>query len=356
MLYLVGGEQSPYYAGLNLILVGASILPWEVSKFVIVVLISFGSYLLSAVLSTPDISVDWQVFGANFFFIASTAAIAISYTFLNSRARRKEFQLIYDLNINEIRLNKQNTDLENTLKTLRETEDQLIQSEKMNAIGSLAAGMLHEINNPLNYSKTACYLAIENTDKNNDNYDMLCDIKEGITRIQDIIETLRSFAAPDHSKHTTIEIVSAVTDALKMISSEVDTIVIKQENISGFSVKGSRLQLSQLFINLLMNSIRSIKQKNSNDGLIEIKGEKSDNGVKITIYDNGVGIEKDKISRIFEPFYTTSDVGEGLGLGMSICHTIASNHNATMEIKSRAGEFTIISILFQQPDCNEVRL
>ena len=244
-------------------------------------------------------------------------------------------------------LRSRNTALEDALAQLRAAEAQLIQAEKMNAMGTLAAGLLHEINNPLNYTLTAVQLARQFIDPSHEDVaDTLNDIEEGMTRIRDIITDLRTFAYPDQaSAPTPIDLENVVETALRFTASQRNGFLVVQDMMPGSVVLGSKTHLSQVMVNLLSNAFLAVQQvRDRREPTVGITTQIHDERLIVTVSDNGAGIAPEALSRIFEPFYTTNDVGKGMGLGLSICHTIISNLGGTIDIKSELGQGTQVSI------------
>jgi signal transduction histidine kinase len=244
----------------------------------------------------------------------------------------------------ERNLAERNRSLETALKALKETQAQLIQSEKLNALGNLSAGLLHEINNPLNYSITALQLiradpAIESNDLVQE---MLGDIDEGVQRVRAIVSDLRAFAYPSEAeKSSPFDVRDSLESALRFTSHELDGIALETELPENALVLGSKSHITQVFVNVISNSAKAIKASNAkHHGEIRIQGEVRDAFFWITVADNGVGMDQETLERIFDPFFTTRDVGEGMGLGLSICHTIIANHGGQLLARSNPGEGT----------------
>ena len=237
-----------------------------------------------------------------------------------------------------------NKELEDTLSTLKQTQSQLLHSEKINALGKLTAGLLHEINNPLNYALTALQIIKREPVFKDDELlnETFQDIDEGMNRIKTIISELQVFAHPsEDSKHETFHLQEAITSTLRFTANELGDITVTQKLARGDSVIGSRGSIVQVLINLIGNACKAINAvKDLRNGEIIIKTEQRDDRLFVYVRDNGTGIEKDFIANIFDPFYTSRDVGEGMGLGLSICHTIIKNHGGRLSVRSEVGQWT----------------
>ncbi len=234
-------------------------------------------------------------------------------------------------------------------KKLQEAETQLVQSEKMSSLGTLAAGILHEVNNPLNFMITALEFAKREVDENStDLIETLQDIDSGMKRIKNIVTDLNTFAYSDNDKRfEPIQIEECINIATTLSSSETKESGVKiYKNIEKTDkLCGSKTQLIHLFINLIVNASKAVKEKSeAKDAKIELTGKIINDKYILTVLDNGIGINPEKISKVFDPFFTTRDVGKGMGLGLSICHTIIKNHNGEIYVNSKLNEWTKFSI------------
>jgi len=242
----------------------------------------------------------------------------------------------------ESELIDRNDDLERALSELKQAQSNLIRSEKLNALGGLAAGLLHEVNNPLNYVISAIHLAqMEPIVKaNEDLTEYLDDINEGVGRIRNIVSDLHTFAHPSEvDKRKAFSMSGAIESSMRFTASECTNLEIVLELADVDTIDGSEGHIVQVLINLLSNAARAIKRLNkSRPGKIAIRSERFDDRMRVGVSDNGIGMDEETMGRVFEPFYTTKDVGEGMGLGLSICHTIIQNHGGAMDVKSVEGE------------------
>ena len=239
-------------------------------------------------------------------------------------------------------LRERNRDLEQALTRLRSAEAQLVQSEKMNAIGNLAAGLLHEINNPLNYAQMAVHIARENVPTGDTVLtEMLKDASEGMTRIGSVISSLRSFAYPDHADLKQSFLVNEAVDlALRFTALQCEGVVVKRQTEPGLHACGSVNQMSMVLVNLVTNASRALREA----GEISIIAEQRAGCARIEVKDNGIGMDEEHARRAFDPFYTTSEPGQGMGLGLSICHTIVRNHRGSIGISSQPQAGTTVWI------------
>jgi signal transduction histidine kinase len=256
------------------------------------------------------------------------------------------------------RLAQQNELLTGALKQLKETQSQLVQAEKLTSLGRLSAGIIHEINNPLNFAATGLYALRGKqrflADAEQDEYrEILDDIDEGITRVRDIVSDLRTFTFPNAAPTDEVRLAETVEVALRFLSHEWDQRIRKVRDVSdAVVVRANRNKLVQVLVNLLQNALDALKTKPFEPGAtpqIEIRGEVTSDEVRLHVRDNGPGIEPTDLDRIFDPFFTTKEVGQGMGLGLSISYRILEEAGGRIEVRTGAGEFTEFILVFPKP-------
>ena len=255
----------------------------------------------------------------------------------------------YDL---EASLRQTNLELSDTLTQLKATEAQLVQSEKINAIGSLAAGLLHEINNPLNFTLMAVDTLNRSSDPDDtDLQDTLKDIAGGMNRISTIVSDLRSFAYPEQADLKTEFVVSdVVKSAIRFTSHETRSCKIETNFEDAVLAVASHTHVSHVLINLIVNAKNALERATVFDPTIKITTTKRNGRVFIRVEDNGCGIPEEILNRIFDPFFTTGEIGKGMGLGLSICHTIVKNHGGTFHVESEVEKGSVFQ--FDIPSAN----
>lgn len=250
------------------------------------------------------------------------------------------------------KLARQNITLESTIEQLKDTETQLVQTEKLASLGRLSAGIIHEINNPLNFAATGLFTLRAKArlipDIERDEYaDTLKDVEEGIQRVKSIVSDLRTFTHPGEAGADEVNVADAVTSALRFLSQEWRNKVDIQINLADKQVIwADKNKLIQVLINLLQNSLDAVKGKEfeGDKPTIVITGRVERGHSLLSVRDNGTGIDPKVQDKIFDPFFTTKDVGEGMGLGLSICYRIVKSFGGQILVQSEHGkscEFTL---------------
>ncbi len=250
-------------------------------------------------------------------------------------------------------LARSNEDLEEAYKELRKSQTQLIYHEKMASLGKLAAGVAHEINNPVgvincnvdSFDKLICSLkaAIPGDEKSKAK-EILSKLETvnqvsfmACRRIVEIVKSLRNFTRLDQAEYQNADIHEGIDNTLVLLKNRLKgnaEIIKEYGNIPLVSCSAN--QLNQVFLNLIVNAADAIDDK----GTIWIKTYMEDDKVFISIRDNGTGIPAEYLDRIFEFGFTTKEVEKGTGLGLAIVYNIIEKHGGKIEIKSKEGEGT----------------
>ena len=225
---------------------------------------------------------------------------------------------------------------------LQEANTQLVQSEKLASMGKLAAGVAHEINNPLGiilgYSQLLLKLAPEHQDD-------LKIIEKHVKNCKTVVSDLLSFSRKGSSEMSIVDINEVVDGVVKFLSNHSDfrNIEMSLNPYTGdrLNILGNEQELAQVMVNLVINACHAVDGK----GKIEITTQKTkSNKILIMVGDNGKGIEKKNLSRIFDPFFTTKPVGQGTGLGLSVGYGIIKRHQGDIQVKSSKEKGTLFTI------------
>jgi signal transduction histidine kinase len=241
-------------------------------------------------------------------------------------------------------LQRTNVELKNSLQQLRETEAALVQNARLSALGTMAAGLLHEIGNPLNFMGTALQLAARDPtiQADPDTADTLKDIQAGYDRIHLVVTDLRGFTAPQKPERPRpFPIVSAIDHALRFTAHVQKGINITRNIAQNGTVFASQSTITQVLVNLIANAaaaVRAVEEQRQPE--IAISSWIEGNELFVSVRDNGTGIDPKIQSQIFDPFFSTKDVGEGMGLGLAVSHRIIANHGGSLSVKSSLGEWT----------------
>ena len=242
-------------------------------------------------------------------------------------------------------------------ETLKETQSQLIQSGKLAAIGQLAAGVAHELNQPLMVIRTNAQLVLRRLEKqvlsSEDTRDMIQPIEKNSKRMINIINHLRTFSRQSQETFSRVDINGVVKDCFLMMGEQlrVHNIDLKLELAEHLpKVMGNANQLEQVFLNIITNArdgVLAARTEESKTGLIEVftgAFGKDREWVEILVRDTGTGITGKDLDRIFDPFFSTKEVGKGTGLGLSISHGIVKEHRGTIEMVQTGPEGTVFRI------------
>jgi signal transduction histidine kinase len=298
---------------------------------------------------------------------------------------------LYSLTQNlEQRVRDRTTELENTLKELHQSQLQLIQNEKMSALGNLVAGIAHEINNPVgfisgNLEHAQNYVTVllelidfyleqcppnvvvqERIDNINFPYlrqdlpKLISSMKAGTDRIQHISTSLRTFSRSDSDRPTVCNIHDGIDSTVLILTHRIKgnefrpAIKILKEYGELPLVECYAGQLNQVFMNVIANAIDAVEECNQGRSYQEIENqpnqimirtEAQNHQVKIQIQDNGTGISAALQQKIFDHLFTTKEVGKGTGLGLAIAHQIITEkHGGTIQVESTLGQGTTFTI------------
>jgi signal transduction histidine kinase len=292
----------------------------------------------------------------------------------------------------EKELKKKNEGLQDAISRLQETQSQLIQQEQLAGIGLLAAGVAHEINNPLAYAIGNCNLLKDDLgqllesfvkykefseilekvelpghlnrtlsslqmhystgETINELEEIVDDIYEGLKRVDTIVKGLSAFSRMDcHDELKEYDLLDGIRNTL-IVTNNSYKYIAEIDNVCKPVplIEANPGQVNQVLLNMILNAAYAIKEKHAVDkkkGLLRISTDSDEKYVYCVIEDDGVGVAKENINKIFNPFFTTKPVGVGTGLGLSIVYDIIVNkHHGEIEVISNQGEGTKFTLRF----------
>lgn len=253
----------------------------------------------------------------------------------------------------------QKQQLESALEQIKETESMLVQNEKLASLGRLSAGLIHEINNPLNYARQGLHIIGRSTkslpeNERADFTETLKDVEEGVNRVVQIISDLRGFTRNTNQINNTFDLRQVVETGLRFFSHVWKDNIKREVDIpSGLEVRGDSNQFVQVFINFIQNALDAMGTKTYPEGespCVSLAAHTRSDKIIFSVKDNGPGIPQEIQDKIFDPFFTTKDVGQGMGLGLSICNRIIADHGGRIEVRSQPGQFTEFILEFPSAD------
>jgi two-component system, NtrC family, sensor kinase len=237
--------------------------------------------------------------------------------------------------------------LEKTVETLKSTQEQLIQSEKLSAVGEFVAGVAHELNNPLaaviGFSEMLKETEVAETPRR-----YLDMIFKSAQRCQKIVQSLLSFARRHQPERKPVSVNKIIDAVLEIVAYPLRTSNI--EVVTKFDPKlpivmADEHQIQQVFLNIVNNARQALEAHQPQpNGRIKITTEVCEPNVRVIIQDNGPGISEENLRRIFDPFFTTKEVGKGTGLGLSLCYGMIKEHGGNIKPASRPGEGATFTI------------
>jgi two-component system sensor histidine kinase PhcS len=305
--------------------------------------------MLYLMASAPSVSgASFGMFLNNLFFLVFPGIAIVVGAYYHSRIRISEF-------VSRCELDKSRKALEASFHQLKENEMHLVQSEKLASLGRMSAGIIHEINNPLNFAKTGLFILRKKgkhlpPDQQPEYAEILTDIEEGLQRVQTIVSDLRMFTHPNTEQLDPVPVAEVVTPALRFLSNEWrETVQIEQKFAEDQTLLANKNRMIQVIVNLLQNSLDALKTKSFSPGekpTIWIEGRVENGQSILSVRDNGTGIEPNHLGKIFDPFFTTKDVGEGMGLGLSICYSIMQEYGGKISVKTEPGKFCEFALEF----------
>jgi len=237
----------------------------------------------------------------------------------------------------------------------QELQSRIAQTDRLTSLGTLAAGVAHEINNPLAYvllnidfarSEFAQLVGGSGGDRGREVRLALDRVSEGAGRIRDIVRGLKTFSRPESETVAPLEVANVLEGTLAMIENEIRhgaRLLKEVEPVP--EVVANEGRLGQVFLNLLLNALQALPEGRGeqNEIRVVVRSPTPDR-VVVEIHDNGVGIPADVRARIFEPFFTTKPIGVGTGLGLAICHGIVTSFGGTLSVESEPGHGSVFRV------------
>lgn len=274
-----------------------------------------------------------------------------------------------ELKISSEIIAKMNEELERRIeersRELNQTQAQLFQTSKLATLGEMSAGIAHEMNQPLGGISLVCANIRKMMERgkltNESLQEDVSDIEKSVHRMTRVINHIRTFARQDTLKFVDMEVAATIDSAMSLLAEqlrlhEIEVVLDLGSNIP--KTIGEPYQLEQVWINLISNGRDAMDEKAQKikDGrlpsedyrkklIISVSFDPSTNIIKVSFTDNGLGLSPEKKAKMFEPFYTTKEVGKGSGLGLSISYGIIDSHKGKFEVETTEGKGTTMKVL-----------
>jgi PAS domain S-box-containing protein len=259
-----------------------------------------------------------------------------------------------------IGLGRDITDLKRAEEEKNKLETQLQQSQKMESIGTLAGGIAHDFNNILGIILGNAELAMDDVPEWNPGRKNLDEVKKACMRAKDVVRQILSFSRKSEIEQKSINIASVVVESLKLSRASIPTSIEIRQNIENDvdDILGDPTQIHQVIINLCTNAAHAME---NDGGILDVTLENTEIDedaasqyselnpgphVHLRVNDTGNGINPEIVDRVFDPYFTTKDVGKGTGMGLAVVHGIVKSHHGSISVESEPGKGTTFKILF----------
>lgn len=265
-------------------------------------------------------------------------ALAFDVMTRRLRERTQEAQRLYEATV------ESNRELEEALAQLRAAQQQLIQSEKVAAIGQLTAGIVHDVKNPLAIIRGLAELMDEDPSIDEANRKNLAVIRDNVKRASRIVNDLMTFARQSNLERSEGDLRNTVETVLRLTSylaREARVNVITELPEQAVIATYDAQQIEQVLVNLIQNGVQAMPK----GGTLRISVSRNGDAAAIAVQDTGVGIPPENLNRVFDPFFTTKPPGEGTGLGLSVSYGIVSSHGGRIDVQSTVGHGTTFTVI-----------
>lgn len=241
--------------------------------------------------------------------------------------------------------------LNKMLQELELRQQQLIQSGKMAAVGSLTSGIAHELNNPLNNIGLVTEALIDSFAEQDDEekFKLLGQIRTQVERASSTVRNLLDFTRKDKPAFTTLSVPDVIRDTARLLGNEMKLAGVElQVNLDNElpAVFGNPRNIQQVFLNLMLNAIQAMP----GGGHLEVNCSVTQGFLRVDVRDSGTGISEENLAKVFDPFYTTKESGEGTGLGLAVSYGIIEAHRGKITVESEVGKGTMFSVYLPLKD------
>ena len=226
----------------------------------------------------------------------------------------------------------------------RDMESRLAFADRMASVGTLTAGVAHELNNPLMYVLSNLHLTREELDAGEPGWaerarQQLGEAIQGASRMQHIVRDLKKFSRADDEERGNVDLHAVLESSINMCWNQIRHRATLQRDLRDVPmVDANESRLGQVFLNLLINAVQAMPERAIRTNRIEVRTFTDEDGnAVVEVEDNGTGIEPERVARVFDPFFTTKSVSEGTGLGLSICRSIIRDAGGRIEVRTMAG-------------------
>ena len=240
------------------------------------------------------------------------------------------------------------------ISELEKRQDQLVQAQKLSSLGVLTSGIAHQLNNPLNNISTSCQILQEEIADGNSEFirKLLNNIDQEVDRARDIVKGLLEFSREREFQQNWVNLENLVIRTTRLISSQLPAgVEIFTEIPEDLDIYADAQKLQEVLLNLLLNASQAMPNEVGRITITALKDKRAKQ-VEILVKDSGCGIPEDHLPHIFDPFFSTKEVGYGTGLGLSVAHGIIEQHKGTLSVESKAGEGSVFTIRLPLRDQN----